>query len=85
MTNQFSLLTLMSEKSSPPFKPSFPGSTVLIADRDKIQDIIDYGDSRFRQALLVIAQANLSARAWMQRYLQIEVVSVDSHHKDLID
>jgi hypothetical protein len=41
----------------------------------KVQQLIVYSESRFRQALLIITKASQNDQKWMQINLQKEVVS----------
>lgn len=43
--------------------------------REDLQEMIDYGDSRLRAAMLAISKADRRKVAWMQKTLQKELVS----------
>jgi len=57
------------------FKPFDAPSAARTSQQGRTQEIIHYGESRFRQALLKISVATRTAQAWMQKALQIELVS----------
>lgn len=48
-------------------------------DHRRIQEVVWYGESRFREALLHIIKAEDRHQQWMQHYLQEETVRIVIH------
>jgi hypothetical protein len=46
----------------------------LARDHELVQEVVYYGDSRFRSLLVAYNQADRLKRTWMMRYLHMELV-----------
>jgi hypothetical protein len=64
----------MFQKSITAFRPFALKNGSKSADQARYQEVIYYGESRFRQALLLISRANYAAQKWMQSNLRAELV-----------
>jgi hypothetical protein len=59
------------------FNPFAPGDVIENSDVcQRLQEIIDYADSRFRAILLDIANKNYETKKWVQVLLQHEFVII---------
>jgi hypothetical protein len=64
----------MSNNTLTAFNPFALSSGSKQDDHLKMQEVIYYGESRFRQALIKISTAHADLQRWMQKWLQTELV-----------